>query len=63
MLQRRTDLAVEEKVLRERAGELTGVKSREKQTEGFDVTEVRVVSPAGAEADRKSTRLNSSHTS
>jgi len=50
MLQRRTDLAVEEKVLREQAGELTGVKSQEKQTEGFDVTVVKVVSPAGAEA-------------
>lgn len=50
MLQRRTDLAVEEKVLRESAGRLSGVESEESQTEGFEVTTVRVVSPAGAMA-------------
>jgi len=50
MLQRRTDLAVEEKVLREGAGVLSGVESREREREGFPVTEVRVVSPAGAMA-------------
>ena len=48
MLQRRTDLAVEEKVLREGAGALSGVESYEREREGFSVTEVRVVSPSGA---------------
>ena len=48
MLQRRTDLAVEEKVLREGAGALSGVESCEREREGFLVTEIRVLSPSGA---------------
>ena len=48
MLQRRTDLAVEEKALREADGELSGVESTRRVREGFSVTEVKILDEAGA---------------
>ena len=48
MLKRRTDLAMEEKQLREEAGALSGVKSEEKQREGFPVTVVEILDARGS---------------
>ena len=48
MLKRRTDLAMEEKQLREEAGALSGVKSEEKQREGFPVTVVEILNARGS---------------
>ena len=48
MLNRRTDLAMEEKQLREAAGALTGVTSEEKRREGFGVTVVKVLNAEGS---------------
>lgn len=53
MLKRRTDLAMEEKELREEAGVLSGVKSEEKGREGFPVTVVEVLDDRGAQALHK----------
>lgn len=48
MLKRRTDLAMEEKELREEAGALDGVASEEKQREGYPVTVVKVLDAKGS---------------
>lgn len=53
MLKRRTDLAMEEKELREEAGALSGVKSEEKDREGFPVTVVKILDAQGALALHK----------
>ena len=53
MLERRTDLAMEEKELREGTGALSGVASEEKEREGFPVTVVKILNAEGALALRK----------
>ena len=61
MFTKRTDLAIEAHELwQESAGKTTrlaGVKATEKKIQGYPVTQVDIL-----DRDRKSTRLNSSHT-
>ncbi len=53
MLQRRTDLAMEEKELREEAGALSGVKSESREREGYPVEVVEILDAQGALALHK----------
>ncbi len=53
MLKRRTDLAMEEKELYEGAGTLSGVKSQDREREGYPVNVVEILDSAGSLALHK----------